>query len=107
MKKEKLLKIYIDSEDKYNGKPLWKVILSKAKESGIAGATVLKAVAGIGSHSKIHTINLLSLSINIPLIIEIVDLEEKIEKFINILDEIVEEGLITVQDVEVKIYRHR
>jgi len=107
MKKEKLLKIYIDSEDKYNGKPLWKVILTKAKENGIAGATVLKAIAGIGSHSEIHTITLLPLSINLPIVIEIVDLEEKIGKFIKILDEIVEEGLITVQDVEVKIYRHR
>ncbi len=107
MEKKKLLKIYIDSEDRYNGKALWKVILTKAKRNKLAGATVFKAVAGMGSHSEIHTIDLLSLSINLPIIIEIVDEQKKIEDFLNILDEVIEEGLVTVQDIEVKIYKHR
>ncbi|WP_457568947.1 DUF190 domain-containing protein [Desulfurobacterium sp.] len=107
MKKEKLLRIFIDSEDKYNGEPLWKFILKSVKEKGLAGATVLKAAAGIGSHSEIHTANVLALSFNLPLVIEIIDEEEKIENFVKFIDTILEEGLVTVQDVEVKIYRHR
>ncbi|WP_297444383.1 DUF190 domain-containing protein [Desulfurobacterium sp.] len=107
MKKEKLLRIFIDSEDKYNGEPLWKYILKSVKERGLAGATVIKAAAGIGSHSEIHTISVLALSFNLPLIIEIIDEEKKIEDFISFIDTFLEEGLVTVQDVEVKIYRHR
>ncbi|WP_457567550.1 DUF190 domain-containing protein [Desulfurobacterium sp.] len=107
MKREKLLRIFIDSEDKYKGEPLWKFLLKSVKEKGLSGATVIKAAAGIGSHSEIHTANILALSINLPLVIEIIDEEKKIEDFISFIDTILEEGLVTVQDVEVKIYRHR
>jgi PII-like signaling protein len=105
--KKKILKLYIDSLDKYDHKPLWEVVLQKAKEEGLAGATVFKGIAGMGPHSEIHTFSLLSMSENLPIIVEIIDNEEKIINFTKILDEIVDEGLVTLTDTEVIQYRHK
>lgn len=105
--KRKLLRIYIGSEDKLDGKPLWEVLLSKCKEIGLAGATVYKAVAGIGAHSELHSFNIWSLNQKLPLIIEIIDTEEKIELFLKSADTIIEEGLMTISDVNVISYKHQ
>ena len=105
--KKKILRLYIDSLDKFNHKPLWEVVIQKAKENHLAGATVFKGIAGMGPHSKLHTFSLLSMSENLPIVIEIIDNEEKILKFTKILDEIIEEGLVTLTDTEVIQYRHK
>ena len=105
--KRKLLRIYIGNEDKLDGKPLWEVLLSKCKENGIAGATVYKAVAGIGAHSELHSFNIWSLNQKLPLVIEIIDTEEKIKSFLKSADKIIEEGLMTISDVDVISYKHQ
>ncbi len=104
---KKRLKIYIDSTDKHQGKPLWEEILLKVKEFKIAGATVTKAVAGVGAFSDIHSSNLIALSQKLPLIIEIIDDKQKIEDFFKEIDEIIEEGLCTIDSVEVISYKKR
>ena len=105
--KKKILRLYIDSLDKFEHKPLWEVVLKKAKENNLAGATVFKGIAGMGPHSEIHTFSLLSMSEELPIIVEIIDNEEKILEFVKILDEIIEEGLVTLTDTEVIQYRHK
>ncbi|MEO2068119.1 MAG: DUF190 domain-containing protein [Desulfurobacteriaceae bacterium] len=105
--KKKLLRIFISSEDKFKDKPLWEYILQLVKEEGLAGATVLKAVAGIGRHSELHTFNIFRLSQNLPVVVEIIDEENKIRNFIKTLDGIIEEGLLVLEDVEVIVYKHR
>ena len=105
--KKKLLKIYINTDNKYHSDPLWEVILKEAKERGLYGATVYKSVGGMGIHSQFKSYNLVSLSQSLPLIIEIIDTEEKITTFIHVLDDILEEALITLSDVEVIRYKHR
>jgi len=105
--KRKLLRIFIDLDDKYEGKPLWEYILRLVKEKGLAGATVFKAAAGIGAHSELRTFSVWRLSQNLPVVVEIIDREEKIKEFLKVLDEILEEGLVVLEDVEVVTYRHR
>ena len=105
--KRKLLRIFIDLDDKYEGKPLWEYILRLVKEKGLAGATVFKAAAGIGAHSELRTFSVWRLSQNLPIVVEIIDREEKIKEFLEVLDEILEEGLVVLEDVEVVTYRHR
>ncbi|WP_163327575.1 DUF190 domain-containing protein [Desulfurobacterium thermolithotrophum] len=105
--KRKLLRIFISLEDKFEGKPLWEHILKLVKENGLSGATVYKAAAGIGAHSVFRTFSVWRLSQNLPIVIEIIDGEEKIRNFVNILDNILEEGLIILEDVEVITYKHR
>ena len=104
---KKLLKIYIDTNDKYEGEPLWQVILQEAKEEGLSGATVYKSVSGMGIHSEIRTTQIIALSQSLPLVIEMIDDEEKIRTFLSRLDEIMEEGLVTLSDVEVMQYKHK
>ena len=105
--KRKLLRIFIDLDDKYEGKPLWEYILRLVKEKGLAGATVFKAAAGIGAHSELRTFSVWRLSQNLPVVVEIIDREEKIRDFLKVLDEVLEEGLVVLEDVEVVTYRHR
>ncbi len=105
--KRKLLRIFIDLDDKYEGKPLWECILRLVKEKGLAGATVFKAAAGIGAHSELRTFSVWRLSQNLPVVVEIIDREEKIREFLKVLDEVLEEGLVVLEDVEVVTYRHR
>ncbi len=104
--KKKLLRIYIDNNDKYGRKALWEALLEKSKEFSLAGATVYKAVAGIGAHTKIRTFNVWSLSQEMPIIIEIIDDSNKIENFLKNVDDMIEEGLVTLSDVEVISYKH-
>jgi uncharacterized protein len=103
----KLLRIFIGESDRHEGQPLHQWILRKAREHGLAGATVLRGVTGFGAHSRIHTAKILRLSTDLPMVIEIVDTEEKIEAFLPEIDGAIGEGLATVERVEVRFYRSR
>jgi uncharacterized protein len=103
----KLLRIFIGESDRHEGQPLHQWILRKAREHGLAGATVLRGVTGFGAHSRIHTAKILRLSTDLPMVIEIVDSEEKIEAFLPEIDGAIGEGLATVERVEVRFYRSR
>jgi len=100
----KLLRIYIGEADKWHGQPLYMAILLKAREVGMAGGTVFRGIAGYGANSVIHTANILRLSEDLPVVIEIVDTDEKIRAFLPVLDEMVREGLILLREVEVIKY---
>jgi len=104
--KRKELKIYISNEDSVDGKPLFEALLALAKESGIAGATVFKAVAGLGVHSEIHSFNVWVLKQKVPLVITIIDTEANIKAFLEDAGEMIEEGLVTMSDIEVLQYHH-
>jgi PII-like signaling protein len=100
----KLLRIYIGETDRWHGQPLYMAILLKAREMGLAGGTVFRGIAGYGANSVIHTANILRLSEDLPVVIEIVDIDEKIQAFLPVLDEMVKEGLILMREVEVIKY---
>lgn len=104
----KLLRVFIGESDKYNGRPVYEEIVLKAREANLAGATVIKGIMGFGANSKIHTSKLLTLSEDLPLIVEIVDTLEKIESFIPVVNEIFEVanigGLVTIEKAEVIKY---
>jgi len=101
----KLLRIFIGEADKWNGKPLYEEIILLAKKNALAGATAIKGFMGFGCKSHMHTAKLLRLSEDLPVIIEIVDSEEKIARFLPVLDEMVKEGLITIEKANVVMYR--
>ena len=101
-----LLRIFIGETDSYKGKPLYEQIVLKARELNLAGATVMRGVMGFGADSRMHTAKILRLSEDLPIIIEIVDTEENLQKLQPFLDETVEEGLITLEEVKVIKYRH-
>lgn len=100
-----LLRIFIGESDKHDGKPLYEWIVMKAREQGLAGATVIRGIEGFGRASRIHTAKILRLSEDLPVIIEIVDATEKIEAFIEIVDPVIDGGLVTVENVHVRLYR--
>jgi len=104
--KRKLVRIFISSGETYDGQPLWEYLLNKAKEMEISGATVIKGVAGFGAHSEIMAFNVWSLSQKLPLIVEIVDTEEKITRFLRLANDWIEEAFVTMGDVEVIAYKH-
>jgi len=101
----KLLRIFIGETDVYQGKALYEAIVLKARELNLAGATVFRGIMGFGAASRIHSIKLLRLSEDLPVMIEIVDTGENIARILPFLDETVSEGLITME--EVKIIRYR
>jgi len=101
----KLLRIFIGEADKWDGKPLYEEIVLLAKKNGMAGATAIKGFMGFGCKSHMHTTKLLRLSEDLPIVIEIVDSEEKISQFIPQLDAMVKEGLITLEKANVIMYR--
>jgi len=101
-----LLRIYIGEQDQYKGKTLYEAIVLKARELNLAGATVLRGIMGFGADSRMHTAKILRLSEDLPILIEIVDTEENINKLMPFLDETVTEGLITMEKVKVIKYRH-
>jgi hypothetical protein len=100
-----LLRIFIGESDRHQGVPLYEWLLQKAREHGLAGATVLRGLAGFGAHSRMHTAKILRLSTDLPVIIEIVDTIEKIETFLHLIDEAVTEGLATLERVDIRFYR--
>ena len=101
-----LLRIFIGESDTEKGKALYELIVLKARELNMAGATVVRGIMGFGASSRMHTAKLLRLSEDMPVIIEIVDTAEKIDKLLPFVDEHVKEGLITLEDVRVINYRH-
>ena len=101
----KLLRIFIGETDRWQGKPLYEEIVLLAKKEKMAGATALKGFMGFGAKSHMHTTKLLRLSEDLPIIIEIVDSEEKINAFLPHLDQMVSEGLITLEAANVVMYR--
>lgn len=100
-----LLRIFIGEADKFEGRPLHEWIVRKAREHGLAGATVLRGLEGFGAHSRLHTAKILRLSTDLPIVIEIVDEREKIESFLPMVDKAIAEGLATLERVEVRFYR--
>lgn len=91
----RLLRIFVGESDRYGGKPLYEALVLEARRRGLAGATVFKGFMGYGAHSRIHTAKVLQLSEDLPVMVEIVDTEEKIQAFLPVLDEMVREGLVT------------
>ena len=101
----KLLRIFIGESDRWHHQPLYEAIVLKARELGLAGATVLRGPMGFGAKSHLHTSKILRLSMDLPIIIEIVDSEENVHKMIPLLDEMVQDGMVTLEDVRVLKYR--
>lgn len=101
----KLLRIFTGEQDKWNGQPLHEAIVHLAKKERMAGATAIKGFMGFGCKSHMHTTKLLRLSEDLPIIIEIVDSEENINRFLPHLDQMVKEGLITLEKAYVIMYR--
>lgn len=99
-----LLRIFIGEDDKFGGAPLHEAIVLKARELHLAGATVLRGPMGFGASSRLHTTKILRLSEDLPLVIEIVDSEDKINSFLPTLDEMMTSGLITLEKVQVLQY---
>lgn len=100
-----LVRIYIGESDTWRGKPLYQAIVERMRELHIAGATVLRGIEGFGAHAHLHTTRLLRLSEDLPILIEIVDAEERLRAVLPELDEMVDDGLITLERVEVFAYR--
>ena len=100
-----LLRIFVGELDKHEGMPLYEWIVCQAREQGLAGATVLRGLQGFGARSHLHTAKILRLSMDLPIVIEIVDTVDKIEKLLPIIDPAIADGLATVEKVEIKFYR--
>jgi uncharacterized protein len=105
--KAKMLRIYFGENDKWNDKPLYRAIVEKCRQLDIAGATVFRGVEGYGGSTLIHRSHLLSLSPDAPIMVSVVDSEEKVQQLIPYLDEVVHEGLIAMSEVEVIKYLHQ
>ncbi len=100
-----LLRIFIGESDRWEHKPLYEAIVLKAREMHLAGATVLRGPMGFGKSSRLHTAKILRLSMDLPLVIEIVDSEDKINAFLPLLDSMMGGGLVTLEKVKVIEYR--
>lgn len=99
-----LLRIFLGQDDRHDRHPLYEAIVLKAREQHLAGATVLRGPMGFGHSSRIHTAKVLRLSEDLPIVIEIVDSEEKIEAFLPVLDAMMGSGLVTLEKVQVRQY---
>lgn len=99
-----LLRIFVGESDRHGHRPLYESIVLQAREAGLAGATVLRGVMGFGKHSILHTTKILRLSEDMPMIIEIVDSLDNIEKFLPVLDQLIKDGLVTIEKVRVIRY---
>ena len=102
-----LLRIFIGESDRHSGKLLYEWIVLKAREQGLAGATVLRGLMGYGAHSRLHTFKIERLSLDLPVIVEIVDSREKLEAFLDLIDDDITEGLATIEKVHIRMYRSR
>jgi PII-like signaling protein len=100
-----LLRIFLGESDRWEHKPLYEAIVLKAREMHLAGATVLRGPMGFGKASRLHTAKILRLSLDLPMVIEIVDEEEKIQSFLPVLDQMMGGGLVTLEKVKVIDYR--
>ncbi|GBD84778.1 hypothetical protein BMS3Abin02_01172 [bacterium BMS3Abin02] len=102
-----LLRIFIGESDEYEGRPLYEAIVLMLRREGLAGATVFRGIEGFGASSTIHTARVLRLSEDLPIVIECVDRRTAMTRILPILDEMVTEGLVTVEKADVRIYRGR
>lgn len=102
-----LLRIFIGENDKKDRIPFYEWIVKKAKEEGIAGATVLRGIQGYGAHREMHTAKILQLSINLPIVIELIDTVEKMENFLSLLANVMETGVITQEKVTVRLVKSK
>jgi PII-like signaling protein len=100
-----LLRIFIGESDKHEGRPLYEWLVFKAREEGLAGATVLRGLMGYGAHSRVHTFKIERLSLDLPIIVEVVDTREKLERFLALIDDVIEEGLATLEKAQIHFYR--
>ena len=100
-----LLRIFVGESDRYGHRPLYEALVLRAREAGLAGATVLRGVMGFGKHSMLHTAKILRLSEDLPMVVEIVDSLEKVEQFLPVLDEMISDGLVTLEKVRVLQYK--
>jgi len=101
-----LLRIFVGESDRWNHRPLYEAIVMKARELHLAGATVLRGPMGFGKSSRLHTAKILRLSMDLPIVIEIVDTEEKVNGFLPVLDQMMGGGLVTLEKAKVIRYRH-
>ena len=100
-----LLRIFLGESDRHEGAPLYEWLVRRAREHGLAGATVLRGLEGYGAGSRLHTAKILRLSSDLPIVVEIVDTIDKIESFLPVIDGADREGLATVEKVDVRFYR--
>jgi PII-like signaling protein len=100
-----LVRIFVGESDRWQGQPLAQALLERLRKEGFAGATVLRGLAGFGARSVVHTSRLLELSQDLPLVVEVVDTEEHVQKLEPILDEMVSDGLVTLEKVRVLRYK--
>jgi uncharacterized protein len=101
-----LLRIFVGESDRWEGRPLYEAIVLAAREHGLAGATVLRGLEGFGANSRIHTVKVLRLSEDLPIVVELVDRPDRIDSFLPTLDKMVTEGMITLEKVSILVYRH-
>jgi PII-like signaling protein len=102
-----LVRIFIGESDKWHHQPLYAALLERLRREGFAGATVYRAIAGFGAHSVVHTAHVLRLSEDLPIVVELVDSEEQLERLKPILDEMIDDGLVTMTRVQVLHYGPR
>jgi uncharacterized protein len=100
-----LLRVFVGESDRFDHHPLYESIVLKARENGLAGATVLRGLMGFGKNSVLHTAKILRLSEDLPIVIEIVDSLENIERFLPLLDEMIKDGLVTLETIKVIQYK--
>jgi hypothetical protein len=103
----RLLRIFVGEDDRHDGVPLFEAIVRLLREEGLAGTTVLRGIAGFGRSSVVHTSHLLRMSEDLPIVIECVDTAARVEAVLPALDRLIDEGLITLERVDVRIYRGR
>jgi PII-like signaling protein len=101
----KLLRIFIGESDTWHGRPLYESIVRRVRETGLAGATVVRGIEGFGADSRLHTSRILRLSEDLPIVIEIVDTPDRIDEVLPLLDEMIGEGMVTLERVEIVAYR--
>ena len=102
-----LLRIIIGEADRHQGKHLYEWIVIRARECGIAGATVVRGMMGYGANSRIKTSSILCLSEDLPVIIELIDTQRMLEEFLDVIDPVITEGLVTLEEMHVRMYRHK
>jgi PII-like signaling protein len=100
-----LLRIFIGESDRHDGKLLYEWLVLKAREVGLAGATVMRGMMGFGAHSRLHTFKIERLSQDLPIIVEIVDTRDKLESFLTLIDKEIEEGMATLEEIKIHFYR--
>jgi PII-like signaling protein len=101
-----LLRIYIGESDRWHGKSLHQALVEESKRQGLAGATVMQGIMGYGAHSSIHMARLVDISPDLPIVVELVDEEAKIEAFLPTVEQMVDGGMVTLEHVQVQLYRH-